>query len=198
MKIKRLICGSLESNCYIIFHSKGGQCYIIDAGGKGKEIVEFVKAEGLTPKAVISTHHHYDHTDDAEYVTNAVDCPHYMHRTDSYMYRGKVQHLMEDGDIIMLEDEELKVVNTPGHTYGSICLISEKSKVAFTGDTLFDEDIGRTDLKDGNDLQMQESLKHLDKLLANDISIYPGHGESVTMKYVRNTNSYFNEYIRRK
>ena len=102
---------------------------------------------------------------------------------------------MEDGDIIDLEGELIRVVSTPGHTKGSVCFFSEASKVVFTGDTVFNVDLGRTDLEDGSEAEMRDSILNVVDGWNNDMMIYPGHGDGCTMKTVRKINAEFNEIV---
>ena len=88
--------------------------------------------------------------------------PVFMHTDDCDQYRGRVDVYLQDGDTIDLDGETIRVIHTPGHTRGGICYYSEKSKVAFTGDTIFNVDIGRTDFEDGSPAQMERSI--LDKI----------------------------------
>ena len=93
--------------------------------------------------------------------------------------------------VIDLDGETLKVYHTPGHTWGSVCILSEKSKVVFTGDTIFDTDLGRTDLEDGSPKAMEESCRDVINKWSNEYTIYPGHDESASMKIVRQYNQEF-------
>ena len=95
------------------------------------------------------------------------------------------------GDVLELDGETLRIFNTPGHTWGSICILSEKSKVVFTGDTIFDTDLGRTDLSDGSPRDMKESCRNVIDKWSNEYTVYPGHDGSATMKQVRKYNQEF-------
>ena len=191
MKIRRFIGGSLRSNGYVVFHHRGGECYIIDPGYEPRRFVEFVRQEELRPQGIILTHLHRDHTGGARAVKDAADCPIFMHEADAFVYRGEVDRPLRDGDVLKLDGEELKVLHTPGHTRGSICILSEKSRVCFTGDTLFDTDLGRTDLDGGSQEEMRATVRGVVDCWANDIRIYPGHDEGCTMKEVRKHNREF-------
>lgn len=193
MKIKRFIGGMLESNGYVIFQKEGGDAFLIDPGYNSKVFIEYIKAHAFTLKGILLTHHHYDHVGAVERVKDVFDCPVYLHRRDCDMYRKKVDVYMEDGDILYLEDEAIKVINTPGHTHGSVCFYSEKSRLCFTGDTIFNVDLGRTDLEDGSDNEMRDSIINIIDKWPNDIMIYPGHGDGCTMKKVRKINNEFLE-----
>lgn len=193
MKIKRFIGGMLESNGYVIFQKEGGEAFLIDPGYNSKVFIEYIKAQAFTLKGILLTHHHYDHVGAVERVRDVFDCPVYLHRRDCDMYRKKVDVYMEDGDILYLEDEAIKVINTPGHTHGSVCFYSEKSRLCFTGDTIFNVDLGRTDLEDGSENEMCDSIVNIIDKWPNDIMIYPGHGDGCTMKKVRKINNEFLE-----
>lgn len=193
MKIKRFIGGMLESNGYVIFQKEGGEAFLIDPGYNSKVFIEYIKAQAFTLKGILLTHHHYDHVGAVERVRDVFDCPVYLHRRDCDMYRKNVDVYMEDGDILYLEDEAIKVINTPGHTHGSVCFYSEKSRLCFTGDTIFNVDLGRTDLEDGSENEMCDSIVNIIDKWPNDIMIYPGHGDGCTMKKVRKINNEFLE-----
>ena len=191
MKIKRLIGGNLESNGYVIYDREQGECYVVDPGYHGDKFVKIIQDLGLKIKGILLTHHHYDHVGGVDKIKEATDCSVLIHRADSDMYKRPVDVLLEDGDKLMLGAEEIKVIHTPGHTKGSVCFYSEQSKLAFTGDTIFNVDLGRTDLSDGSPFEMEHSIKDVINLWSNEITIYPGHGDSCNMKYVRKNNQEF-------
>lgn len=191
MKIKRFIGGSLESNGYVIYRERKGECFIIDPGYNPKVFTDFVREENLKAKGIILTHLHSDHTGAAEKVADVLECPIYMHEADAFVYRGRVDEMMKDGDRLELEDEKLTVINTPGHTKGSICLMCEKSRVCFTGDTLFDTDLGRSDLAGGSEEDMEETVRKVVDGWPDDVVIYPGHDDGCTMAKVRKYNTEF-------
>lgn len=195
MKIKRFAIGGLEANCYIIYQNEGGSCYVVDPGGEAQKIINFIDENKLNLEGILLTHHHYDHVGGVNKIKAAKGCPVYLHRNDMDMYKAEVEVAMEDGDIIMLDGEEIKVINTAGHTEGGVCLYSEKSKLAFTGDTIFNVDIGRTDLEDGDPYKMLATMKEIIDLWSNEITIYPGHGDPCSMKFVRERNHEFIEAI---
>ena len=164
---------------------------MIDPGYEADKFINYIKKEELNMQGVILTHHHHDHVGAAAKVASAFDCKVMMSFEDSLMYKGKVDVYLKHGDIIPLEDDMLEVQMTPGHTYGSICLVSPKSNLVFTGDTIFDTDLGRTDIEDGSDAQMIESCKNVIDKWPDRYTIYPGHDQSATMKIVRKYNTEF-------
>lgn len=191
MKIERFVGGSLLANGYVIYKAEGGTCYIIDPGYTPKKYVDFIKRNYLKPAGIILTHLHYDHAGAADALKDIYDCPIYMHEDDAFVYGGSVDIMMKDGDTFDLEGETLKVLSTPGHTKGSVCLFSEKSRVCFTGDTIFDTDLGRSDLEGGSEDDMRRSIRNVVDKWENDITIYPGHEDGCTMKMVRKYNKEF-------
>lgn len=191
MKIKRYVGGTLESNGYILFQKDGTKCIVIDPGYQPKKFITYIKEQNLQLDGIILTHLHHDHTGAAEVVSDYFDCPIYMHEDDAFVYRGRVDRRLKDGDILDLEGESLQILHTPGHTKGSICIYSEKSKVCFTGDTLFDTDLGRTDLEGGSEREMKNSIQHVIDQWDNQVMIYPGHDGSCNMKFVRMNNLEF-------
>ncbi len=198
VKIKRFIGGMLESNGYVIYRQEGGSCFIIDPGYNSRVFIDYVREHNLKARGILITHHHYDHTGAVQKVCEALNCPVYMHRADCDMYRKKVDVYMEDGDEIDLDGEILKVVSTPGHTKGSVCFVSEQSKAAFTGDTVFNVDLGRTDLEGGSWEDMENSILNVVDKWPGDMTIYPGHGDSCTMKTVRKINSEFLDIVKKR
>ena len=158
MKIKRIIVGFLETNCYLLV--SGNELGIIDPGGGAVKILHEIKKTGAKLKYIINTHFHPDHTLANEEIKK---------ETGAKILTPK------DGKEIKIGKSILKVLSTPGHTKDSICLISENS--IFTGDTLFRNGHGRTDLPGGSQKEMEESLEKLSKIIKPGMIIYPGHGE---------------------
>lgn len=196
MKIKRFINGALEANGYVIYEKNGGQAFIIDPGYNGKIYEDFVNEHNLELLGILLTHHHYDHIGAVEKIKSDTRVPVYLHRGDLPMYKGDVDIVLDGGEVIKFDNEELKVVHTPGHTKGGVCFLSEKSKVIFTGDTIFNVDIGRTDLPDdGEPYVMKDTMNDIVNTWSNEMTIYPGHGDSANMKFVRAHNTEFTDAL---
>ena len=196
MKIERFIGGMLESNGYVIYQKDGGNCYVIDPGYHAGVFEECIDRHQLHLSGILLTHHHYDHVGAVEKLRDRYDAPVFMHTADCDQYHGRVDVYLEDGDTIDLDGETIRVIHTPGHTRGGVCYFSEKSKVVFTGDTIFNVDIGRTDFEDGSPDQMERSI--LDKINTwpNDIFIYPGGtGTAALCKKVRQINTEFLDVV---
>jgi glyoxylase-like metal-dependent hydrolase (beta-lactamase superfamily II) len=195
MKIERIIGGTLEANGYILFQKSGGNAFVVDPGFSHKKYLAFAEKNNLRARGILLTHHHYDHSDEAGILRNEWDCPVYMHREDIPCYKGEVDVALKGGETLTLDGEEIRVLHTPGHTGGGVCFYSEKSRVAFTGDTVFNVDLGRTDLPGGSAERLRFSLINTVDKWANDITIFPGHGDPCTMKYVREINEEYIEMI---
>lgn len=191
LKIKRYIGGNLESNGYIVSRQIPGECYIIDPGYNPKKFIQYIKENQLVLKGIILTHLHHDHTGAADAIKAALDCPIFMHEDDAFAYRGDVDERIKDGHVFDYDGEKLEVILTPGHTKGSICLMDRRNRVCFTGDTLFDTDLGRSDLDGGSEEDMKKTICNIADKWENDITIYPGHDEGCTMKKVRMYNTEF-------
>lgn len=194
MEIKRFIGGILEANCYVI-SSREKECYIIDPGYNPGRIIKYIEEKDFAPKGVILTHHHNDHSGAAAKIRKELDCPVIIHRMDADMLKTEADAFAEDGDAFSLGDEKLRVIHTPGHTRGGICIMASKSRVCFTGDTIFNVDLGRTDLEDGSEAEMRRSILDVCNKWGNDITIYPGHGDPAGMKTVRKINREFLDIV---
>ncbi|MGQ9678422.1 MAG: MBL fold metallo-hydrolase [bacterium] len=186
--IERLVVGPLETNCYIL--KSGEEIALVDPGGDSVVILKRLLELGGKVNVVINTHGHIDHIAGNKEVVEATGAKLLIHRLDSSMLSTPennlsvlmramtkvpgADRLLDDGDEIVVGEERLIVVHTPGHTPGSICLLA--NDYAFTGDTLFVDSIGRCDFPGGSERQMKLSLIRLQSLLRRETLLYPGHG----------------------
>ncbi len=187
--IERLVVGPLATNCYIL--KSGVELAVIDPGGDAEMILQKVGELGGTVKYVIDTHGHIDHIAANREVIEATGAALLIHELDAELLQFPDRNLsslmgmklsspapartLREGEKVVVGEEEMMVLLTPGHTPGGICLLAPG--YAFTGDTLFLDSIGRTDFPGGSDERMQESLNKLQKMLSKETVIYPGHGE---------------------
>lgn len=183
MKIERIVCGAYAENAYCI----DGEL-LIDPGDDLPALARL--AGGI--KAILLTHGHFDHMLAAEELQKRTGVPVYVHPLDAPMlsdaslsaYNPEVSSLPQPGHIACTAYPEslfgFRVLHTPGHTPGSVCLYHEEEKVLFSGDTLFQAGFGRTDLAGGSMHQLLSSLRTL-LALPRDVRVYPGHGESTTI-----------------
>lgn len=180
MEIETIKVGELQTNCYIVKDSN--EAVAIDPGFEAKEILPHLKGSKVI--AIILTHGHYDHVTDAFKLKEEINAPMYIHKDDEammvYTTGLKADTLFSGGEKIKVGSTEFEVINTPGHTTGGLCLYNKKENVLFSGDTLFKNDYGRTDLPGSSQDQMEESLKKLQKL-PPETKVYPGHGDQTTI-----------------
>jgi glyoxylase-like metal-dependent hydrolase (beta-lactamase superfamily II) len=187
--IERLVVGPLATNCYIL--KSGSELAVVDPGGDAEMILAKAKELGGTVKYVIDTHGHIDHIAANSEVIEATGAQLLIHELDARLLAhpdGNLSSLMgmrftspaasrllKEGDKVVVGEDEMTVLHTPGHTPGGICLLA--SDYAFTGDTLFVDSIGRVDFPGGSEEQMQASLNRLQAILRKETELYPGHGE---------------------
>ena len=178
MNIKRIIVGEFEANCYLA--ESAGELIIIDPGDEAEKIAAGIVCFKVTPRSIILTHHHFDHIGAVQDIAKRLKVPIFIHEKEKkYIDFSEISYL-EEGDEVRVGDEVLQVINTPGHTPGSLCLLGEK--VIFTGDTLFNNGYGRTDFPGGSPNDMDKSLEKLKKLIKPGITVFPGHGKSFLAK----------------
>jgi glyoxylase-like metal-dependent hydrolase (beta-lactamase superfamily II) len=175
MEIYRLTVTPLKSNCYIV--KSGTDIAVIDPGGDIEKIMKKLDEvkDNATVKYIIATHYHFDHTGAVRDLKEKVEAPFVIHEDDAgYLDSIVPDETLYDGEEIILGEEVLQVIHTPGHSAGSICLLGDG--FIFTGDTLFQFSYGRTDYPGGDEEQMQNSLRILHEILVPGMTVYPGHG----------------------
>ncbi|MBA31999.1 MAG: MBL fold hydrolase [Chloroflexi bacterium] len=202
MLITNIILGELYTNCYLV--SNKSECIIIDPGAEPKKIIEFLHSKKLTPKLIISTHYHADHIGGVKKLVEKFDVDFALGKNDLDYLNNQpawVSNLItsyekpESPDILLSDEEkiniiglEIKIIATPGHSPGSICIYIEDN--LFTGDTLFRNGIGRGDLPGGDINQEILSIKKKIFTLPDNVNVFPGHGESTKIKNEKNNNIY--------
>ncbi len=197
MQIKTIVSGSFFSNCYLILPENTRESVMIDPGMESGKVLEAVKGENAAVKYIICTHGHIDHIGAAAEVIEALSPSPLLliHSGDKDMLLDPELNLagfagiefsplepdiiLKDGDRVTAGEIELSVIHTPGHSPGSICLLSEG--VVFTGDTLFASGVGRTDFPGGSKDVLINSIQRKLMPLGPDSVIYPGHGPDSTI-----------------
>ncbi len=190
MKIRNLYRGGWQSNCYLI--SEGEDAVLIDPAVRAEEITAALDADHLRLRAILLTHGHFDHILALDALRDATGAPAYLHPADaefpensslncalpllgrSFAQRS-AEHTAEDGELLQFGGLSFTVLHTPGHTGGCVCYLA--GDALFTGDTLFAEGVGRTDLPGGDGEMLYRSLLALTPLSSHGLTIYPGHGE---------------------
>lgn len=190
MFIKQMTVGMMGVCCYIGACEETKQGVIIDPGGNEDDILAACRAENITVKYIINTHGHPDHVCGNAKLKEATGAEIVMHAADADFFEQPqveqffsqlglpasppVDKRVEDGDTITFGNERLKVIHTPGHTPGGICLYSPPN--LFSGDTLFAGGVGRTDFPGGSTQQLLDSIKERILALPPDTIVWPGHG----------------------
>jgi len=193
MIIKRFIVGDYLTNTYLVI--SGNEAILIDVGENPIEVIEYLKNNDIKLKSIYATHGHFDHVLGVTEVKKYFDVPFYIHKNDEELMKNdertknvKVNGYVKEGDIIKVGNDEIRVIETPGHTLGSVCYLT--SDGIFTGDTLFNHSIGRYDIGGDKEL-LKKSLKRLMEL-DDGLIVYPGHGFLTTLGYEKLTNPFLN------
>lgn len=170
MQIKRLVLGPLSTNCYILTTDK--EALVIDSGSGWQEILGEVGDKEVT--GIVLTHYHWDHTIEAPKLRKKTQSKILVGEKEKDLINFRPDILLREGDKVEVGNQILKIIHTPGHTPGSICLLGPG--FLFSGDTLFKEGVGRTDLPGGSWQDLKKSLQKLEKIMSRGMKIYPGHG----------------------
>jgi len=206
MQIETMVVGPYEVNCYIASAAGGAEAVVIDPGAEADAIAQHLCVARLTPVAYLLTHGHADHIGGLEKMLAAFAAPVYVHAEEqrwAFLPRNalppfyfpprtppKDQVTVSDGDELHLAGLTFRVIATPGHTPGGVCYFAAQDQVVFTGDTLFQGTVGRTDLPGGDGRVLAQSLKKL-AVLPPATRVYPGHGAASTIADEQRTNIYF-------
>lgn len=204
MIIKRLESGMFSSNCYIIGSESAKEGLVIDPGDEPAKILNTIKALGLNIKFILLTHSHIDHISAVNKVKEATGAEVAIHADDADALKGggwvlgilrptvsPPEKLLNDGDSINVADLHFKVLHTPGHSPGGVCFLTDG--IVFTGDTLFCQSIGRSDLG-GNHRQLINSIMTKLMTLPDNTIVYPGHGPETTIGDERRGNPFLQGY----
>lgn len=177
LKIFTMALGAYQTNCYLVWQEGCKDCLVIDPGYEAQTVAAQAEKRGLEIAGVLLTHGHFDHVGAVRELVMDRDIPVYLNAKDTamppQMTAGPLYYTNTYEDTLTLAGISFRVIPTPGHTPGSVCLLTENH--LFSGDTLFRGSCGRTDLPGGSWQEMQDSLKKLAQL-PPDTRVYPGHG----------------------
>jgi len=193
-----------QTNTYLVWDDVSQEALLIDPSAPSKITAQLITDRKLHLKMVINTHGHGDHIAGNTYFTSAFHCPLGIHPFDSAMltdnrrnmssYMGydlklsAADAMLNDGEELMLGSEIVRIIHTPGHTPGSICLLV--SKYLISGDTLFEQSIGRTDFPTGSHAAIIKSIREKLFVLPDDVLVFPGHGPTTSIGLEKANNPF--------
>lgn len=203
--LKQFTLGPIENNNFLLMDEDSKEAVLIDCTQKSDVIDNALKEYGATLKYVLLTHGHFDHILGINDTKKAYpDCKVLVHEADKTLMDNvndsaikfglynveiqKVDEFVKDNEIIKLGENDIKVIYTPGHTQGCVCYLI--ADMLFSGDTLFYESVGRTDLVGGNFNQLKSSIQEKLFTLDGNIKVYPGHGWATTIEHEKINNQF--------
>ncbi|MDD5284701.1 MAG: MBL fold metallo-hydrolase [Desulfuromonadaceae bacterium] len=207
MIFEQIAVGPLSVNCYVLGCEKSHDGIVVDPGGDVELIKQAVRKHGLKISSIINTHGHFDHVGGNLQAVESFGARLLIHQADAYLL-GTVAEVarmygmtgenspepdefLYDGMDITFGAYALKVLHTPGHTQGGCCLYIKKEDMIITGDTLFADSIGRSDLPGGSHEQLLDSIRTKLFSLPDNVTAYPGHGPETTIGHEKSCNPYF-------
>ena len=206
MKIENFVLGPVGTNCYIVSNEGTKECFLVDMAACPPELVNHIKNSGLTVKAVLLTHGHFDHIMGLDRFLEEFPAPVYACAAEKellespqlnsssgmlgqpYTFHGA--QYVKDGDLLDMAGMKIQVIQTPGHTIGGCCYYIADEQTLFSGDTLFRASIGRTDLPTGSMGALVRSVKEKILVLPDETRVYPGHMEETTVGYEKKYNPF--------
>ncbi len=206
MKIENFVLGPVGTNCYIVINEGTKECFLVDMAACPPELVSHIKNSGLTVKAVLLTHGHFDHIMGLDRFLEEFPAPVYACAAEKellespqlnsssgmlgqpYTFHGA--QYVKDGDLLDIAGMKIQVIQTPGHTIGGCCYYIADEQTLFSGDTLFRASIGRTDLPTGSMGALVRSVKEKILVLPDETRVYPGHMEGTTVGYEKKYNPF--------
>jgi len=203
MRLLQLLSGSFGVNTYIIGADDTKDCVVIDPGG-AEPVLDALKQNGLTCKAILLTHGHFDHIGGVRQIKEETGAVLYVHEADANMLGSNRKNLavligekvppteadvlLHGGETLEIAGLTIKVLHTPGHTKGGVSYVIESERTIFSGDTLFRDSVGRTDFPGGSLDEIRDSVVNVLFALKGDYAVYCGHEENTTLDYERRHN----------
>ncbi len=204
-EVLRYIVGPVCTNCYLLVNHKTGELLVVDPGDQAQLIEKQIEKTGAKPVAILLTHGHFDHAGAAEALADKYQISIYAHEAEretledprlnlcGMIGEHKVYHadiFVKDEEVLNLAGFSIRVFFTPGHTIGGCCYYIADEKILFSGDTLFQESVGRTDFPRGSASDLIRAIREKLMPLPDDVTVYTGHDESTLIGYERMHNPY--------
>lgn len=205
LKIGRITLGVCQTNFYFVYEEGKKEVIAFDPADKGAYLYEKLKENGFAVKGICLTHGHFDHIWGVEELKEQSGAKVYAYEGEKDVcesvslnvsksvgrpYTVTPDVLLRDGETVEIAGITAKLIATPGHTHGSCCYYFEKDGILISGDTLFQESVGRTDLPTGSMSELIRSVREKLMVLPDEVKVYPGHGEQTTIGYEREYNPF--------
>lgn len=206
-KIETFTLGPLQTNCYLLTEETGQRAFIVDPGMGPKRLIERIKERGLTIEAIVLTHAHFDHMAGVDEVRRAFGCPVYLHDAEADwltdarkngsarwedvtppLTTEPAEYALSEGQQLQLIGHTFRIMHTPGHSPGSVSLLCGEHLLS--GDVLFRQSVGRTDLPGGKERDLYDSIRTKLYKLDPAVRVYPGHGPQTTIGYEMANNPF--------
>ncbi|WP_092453898.1 MBL fold metallo-hydrolase [[Clostridium] fimetarium] len=205
IRIITKVLGSVSTNCYFIVNVSTKDTIIIDPADSPATIKSVISENGLKPQAILLTHGHFDHILAANQIKEKFNIPVIACDKEKNIIENssfnlsssfganvqlKADEYVQDGTLLNIAGFSIKVIHTPGHTEGSVCYYFLNEDILISGDTLFNESVGRSDFPTGSASQLIRSVKEKLLILPGKTIVYPGHGDSTTIEYEKKYNPF--------
>lgn len=205
LKIGRIVLGVCQTNCYFLYEDGKTDVIFVDPADKGDYLFEVLSQRGFHVAGIILTHGHFDHIWGLEALRNLSGAKVYACNEEQDVLESddlnasarvgracvaKADYYVKDGEEITIAGMTCRVIHTPGHTKGSCCFYFENAGFLVSGDTLFAESVGRSDLPTGSESALVRSVREKLFLLPDDTKVYPGHGDGTTIGHEKKYNPF--------
>lgn len=206
--VRQLLLGSVQTNCYLIYDDQTMETIVIDPADHADRIRSVLEENGLKPVVILLTHGHFDHIGAVSALKQFYSIPVYCHEQEEDLMENSKQNVsllfgnplslkadgtVTDREVLHYLGRDITVLHTPGHTKGSCCYYFEADHFLMSGDTLFAESVGRTDLPTGNMGTLVRSIRDILFRLPDETVVYPGHNEETTIGHEKMYNLFVRE-----
>lgn len=205
MRVEKFVTGIISTNCYLVINEETKQTVVIDPAACPKKLLGFIEEEGLKIEAILLTHGHFDHIMGIDGFLEYFEVPVYVHEEDERVMNDPVLNqsstytsgytfsgaqYLRDRQTLELAGFVFEVIHTPGHTWGGCCYYVASENVLFSGDTLFQESVGRTDFETSSMSDLMHSVREKLFRLPEETHVYPGHMGETTIGHEKTHNPY--------